>query len=42
MPSFIVFGLTRPGIEPRSFVSVADALPLICDAITNIYDEMVL
>ena len=32
MPIFIVFGLTRPGIEPVSTVSVADALstrPLI-------------
>ena len=32
IPSFIVFGLTRPGIEPESTVSVADALftrPLI-------------
>ena len=32
IPIFIVFGLTRPGIEPESTVSVADALstrPLI-------------
>ena len=32
IPIFIVFGLTRPGIEPESIVSVADALfsrPLI-------------
>ena len=32
MPIFIVFGLTRPGIEPKSTVLVADALstrPLI-------------
>ena len=26
MPIFIVFGLTRPGIEPESTASVADAL----------------
>ena len=26
VPIFIVFGLTRPGIEPESTVSVADAL----------------
>ena len=26
MPIFIVFGLTRPEIEPKSTASVADAL----------------
>ena len=26
IPIFIVFGLTRPGIEPKSIVSEADAL----------------
>ena len=26
IPIFIVFGLTRPGIEPKSTASVADAL----------------
>ena len=28
IPSFIVFGLTRPGIEPRLSVSVAEALSI--------------
>ena len=28
MPIFIVFGLTHPGIQPRSTVSVADALSI--------------
>ena len=35
MPIFIVFGLTRPGIEPESTASVADPLstqPLIVNA----------
>ena len=35
MPIFIVFGLTRSGIEPESTVSEADALstrPLIGDS----------
>ena len=40
IPTFIVFGLTRPGIEPEFTVSVADALftrPLIGQTLLNFW-----
>ena len=44
MPIFIVFGLTRPGIEPMSTASVADGLstrPLIADRFLAVHLEEV-
>ena len=46
IPMFIVFGLTRPGIEPVSTASVADALStrpligLICFILITIYTSL--